>query len=244
MTMTDLELLYLLEEAGYEPTFENLSILKETNKELKDVDVKTSKPIGGTSISTIRDLDRKKSTHVPTTPNGDNDPRVPVRSIRPDQYPEYARFDAKHTKKGQNKPNNTIDDAFNNLPTRDRYGARDNKHSKSDGQIKEAFSDYELYQILEESGYKTTEKNLSILKEGLDSGKYCICEGSIIDKLRKRLTPEKEAKNEKQSTPVQNPQRTPMSREDIARRLAAAREGFLKPIDPKEEYSRISSKIK
>lgn len=34
------------------------------------------------------------------------------------------------------------------------------------------YSDYELYQILDESGYKPTEKNLSILKEGLETGKY------------------------------------------------------------------------
>lgn len=42
--------------------------------------------------------------------------------------------------------------------------------------IQESFSDYELYQILEENGYTTTEKNLSILKEGLDSGKYILTE--------------------------------------------------------------------
>ena len=34
------------------------------------------------------------------------------------------------------------------------------------------YSDYELYQLLDESGYKPTEKNLYILKEGLESGKY------------------------------------------------------------------------
>ena len=34
------------------------------------------------------------------------------------------------------------------------------------------YSDYELYQILDESGYKPTERNLSILKEGLETGKY------------------------------------------------------------------------
>jgi len=36
----------------------------------------------------------------------------------------------------------------------------------------EYLSDYELYQVLEANNYKTTEKNLSILKEGLESGKY------------------------------------------------------------------------
>lgn len=34
------------------------------------------------------------------------------------------------------------------------------------------YSDYELYQLLDESGYKPTEKNLYLLKEGLESGKY------------------------------------------------------------------------
>lgn len=36
------------------------------------------------------------------------------------------------------------------------------------------FSDYELYRILESNGYITTETNLEILKEGLESGKYLI----------------------------------------------------------------------
>jgi len=36
------------------------------------------------------------------------------------------------------------------------------------------FSDYELYQILESCKYKTTEKNLKVLKEGLASGRYYI----------------------------------------------------------------------
>ena len=38
------------------------------------------------------------------------------------------------------------------------------------------YSDYELYQILEENDYKTSRENLQILKEGLDSGKYTIIE--------------------------------------------------------------------
>jgi chemotaxis protein histidine kinase CheA len=36
------------------------------------------------------------------------------------------------------------------------------------------YSDYELYQFLENSGYKTTVSNLEVLKEGLESGKYVI----------------------------------------------------------------------
>jgi len=39
------------------------------------------------------------------------------------------------------------------------------------------FSDYELYQILEQNGYKTHNENLRILKEGLSRGKYDIAEG-------------------------------------------------------------------
>lgn len=38
--------------------------------------------------------------------------------------------------------------------------------------IKESVSDYELYQILESNGYATSNSNLEILKEGLESGRY------------------------------------------------------------------------
>lgn len=39
---------------------------------------------------------------------------------------------------------------------------------------KTEYSDYELYQLLDESGYKPNERNLLILKEGLETGKYYI----------------------------------------------------------------------
>jgi len=38
--------------------------------------------------------------------------------------------------------------------------------------LNETYSDYELYQILESNNFKTTENNLRILKEGLDTDKY------------------------------------------------------------------------
>lgn len=38
--------------------------------------------------------------------------------------------------------------------------------------IKESYSDYELYQILEFNNFDTTVENLEILKEGLENGKY------------------------------------------------------------------------
>ena len=40
--------------------------------------------------------------------------------------------------------------------------------------LESSFSDYEIYQLLEANGYKTTEKNKNILKEGLVSGKYAV----------------------------------------------------------------------
>lgn len=48
------------------------------------------------------------------------------------------------------------------------------KASSDKKPMTESYSDYELYKLLESSGYKTTNKNLSILKEGLESGKYII----------------------------------------------------------------------
>jgi len=45
------------------------------------------------------------------------------------------------------------------------------------------FSDYELYQILEGCKYKTTEKNLKLLKEGLESGKYLI-EDTVFQEIK------------------------------------------------------------
>lgn len=37
-----------------------------------------------------------------------------------------------------------------------------------------SFSDYDLYRALDENGYKPTNRNLDILKEGMDSGKYIV----------------------------------------------------------------------
>ena len=42
-----------------------------------------------------------------------------------------------------------------------------------------SFSDYELYQILEQNGYKTHNENLRILKEGLFNKKYKITKSNI-----------------------------------------------------------------
>ena len=119
--MTDLELLYLLEEAGYEPTFENLVILKENQKpeDGKDLGIKNIDVTGMVANKHSAALNNlKKNTDTNNTPN---------RSLRADR--------------------------------------------KS---VNESFSDYELYQILENSGYETSEENLSILKEGLTSGEYYI----------------------------------------------------------------------
>ena len=47
------------------------------------------------------------------------------------------------------------------------------------------YSDYELYQLLDESGYKPTEKNLYLLKEGLESGRYeILTEGPLKNAVR------------------------------------------------------------
>ena len=59
------------------------------------------------------------------------------------------------------------------------------------------YSDYELYQILKESGYKTTEKNLGILKEGLESGKYEILDETIGSAFRLRRDLTSDIKNMK-----------------------------------------------
>lgn len=49
----------------------------------------------------------------------------------------------------------------------------------------ESFSDYELYQILEENGYETDEENLNILKEGLESNTIEILdEGKKLKRTR------------------------------------------------------------
>lgn len=59
---------------------------------------------------------------------------------------------------------------------------------ESESIIENSFSDYELYQILEQNGYKTTEKNLQNLKEGLIKKMYGIAHGKsnyakLLDKL-------------------------------------------------------------
>jgi len=86
----------------------------------------------------------------------------------------------------------TIDDIYTNDYTKDY------SHKLTEAAIGEGtdFSDYELYQILEQNGYKTHKKNLQLLKEGVTNGRYAIAETSLseslsrvpTEKLKKKLS--------------------------------------------------------
>ena len=81
--------------------------------------------------------------------------------------------------------NNGSNSSSNPTPKPDPDEVRRNieRSSREANGLKESLSDYELYQVLEENNYTTTENNLRILKEGLDSGKYEIDVLTEEDKL-------------------------------------------------------------
>lgn len=51
-------------------------------------------------------------------------------------------------------------------------------------------NDLELMYLLDENGYKPTIKNLKVLKEGLETGKYEILDEGLVNFLKREPTPE------------------------------------------------------
>lgn len=174
--MTDLEIMIMLEEYNYEPSVENVIIFKE--EAMTEADLQEG--IHFLARHAQRKEDNKTVSEA----------RLKKRSAK--LAYKKAKTDYKLDHGGSSKgmkdnadvmaTKNAYKDSSANL-TRVK-GIRDTnskvafKHGASaktvDINSGYDISDYELYQILDESGYKPTEKNLAILKEGLETGKYVI----------------------------------------------------------------------
>ena len=107
---------------------------------------------------------------VPETPkpNGDAGLAAPVKpeGSTPKPKKKPAIPDAKKPSKGKGSGKPVASGA--------PVGTPDPSHVTPVHTFKESvdYSDYDLYKLLESNGYKTTEANLEILKEGLESGRY------------------------------------------------------------------------
>ena len=174
--MTDLEIMYLLEEEGFEPSVENLKIIKEECLE------EGFHPVAAVKAHKAN----IKKVH---------DARRDVRSAREIRYgsEHFLKSLPKDKRQGSQEEKDFKTAVQNEIRSRGEYEKAKGetrtarKLALKYGELKEdVYSDYELYQILEESGYKTTEKNLDILKEGLESGKYEILDETIGSAFRLR----------------------------------------------------------
>lgn len=204
--MTDLELMELLEAEGYEPDVENLILLKEgiesgeieilneITRETKEVrkKIKTGEKVSKATPEYQRyknnEIGHKAGTEASEYQDKKRGGQLTIKI--PGQKTEY--FEDGHgdwaLKRGDaNKKRAEI------------YAKNGNSLFKT---VKESYSDYELYQILEENGYTTTEANLSILKEGLETGKYTITPENKNDKYLRRNNLSKEIKPQKPSRSI------------------------------------------
>lgn len=192
--MTDLELMLMLEEYGYEPSIENVKFLKEDlgllAEDYLDEGVRDAK-------QGVKDAKRYVGSQTEHDAGGRLGDALDVK--------EKTQADLSASKQAlkiaRDRRRNAVGNALRNEPVRRNEevpmkelvkpstqmmtAKNDHKSStalpdkkKEDSYGKVAvnagveYSDYELYQLLDESGYKPTEKNLYLLKEGLESGKY------------------------------------------------------------------------
>ena len=174
--MTDLELMLMLEECGYEPSIENVEILREDEELLNELH--PIRAIKQYNYDTDYVKDAKSALEAA---------KGTVKRIEGSYAEEYGT--SKKMKKNDPHAYADLKVAKNNISTRkDEYKtAKKNRRGNTanalfSGRMTESYiSDYELYQLLDESGYKPTEKNLYLLKEGLESGKYEIVEEELLD---------------------------------------------------------------
>jgi hypothetical protein len=181
--MTDLELMELLDEAGYEPCIENVQILKEDEDALYELveglhPFKAAKQFKKDSadvnnarenlVSTKGTLKRLKGEFEEV--NGKKATERNMKKVDPSVHSEV-----KYAKDSANVAKKYLKTAKNN-----RAG-NTARALVSGNMTEDVISDYELYQILDESGYKPNERNLYLLKEGLESGKYEIVEEDSLD---------------------------------------------------------------
>ena len=184
--MTDLELMELLDESGYEPCIENLQVLKEDENLINEL-IEGFHP-----FKAIKQY-RSDSTNVRNAKGNLISAKGRAKKLR-------GKFEEKYKLKATKKNMNELDpeiyvryeDAEKGI-SNSKKEVKDARNERSgntaralvSGKLSESinasveYSDYELYQMLDESGYKPTERNLSILKEGLESGKYEILDEGL-----------------------------------------------------------------
>ena len=223
--MTDLEIMLMLEEEGYDPSIENVQIFKE---EYLDESSKAQRrrarewrPKDPFDFSYSIDADRTArildkhmlgrraskliAKHREMIVTGKPD-LSGIHSERIKSHPEWMGAEARaEIRRGKREKERLDHLNGKNI---------DNNHGDKPINASVEYSDYELYQMLDESGYKPSESNLSILKEGLESGKYFLVEedermptgdyAESLDIKRKKLAKNSEISDKKDPDSLKN----------------------------------------
>ncbi len=184
--MTDLEIMLMLEEEGYEPSIENVRIFKEEYIEEGFHPIAATK----TYFKKSKDVSNAKKSYSAAK----HDVRAAEKRLSLVDKDERSGSDEEKDLKDKTDAYVKASGELGRAKSERNVAAR---QAQRNGNINDSvvYSDYELYQILEESGYKTTEKNLDILKEGLESGKYEILDETIGSALRLRKDLNSDIKN-------------------------------------------------
>lgn len=203
---SDLDLMYMLDEAGYAADIENLSILKE-DAELQEGLIRWFK--GKYKEYKARDKERKELKRQNKDTKDRNEAREKAKILaRQNGKAEYEYTDANGNKQigkvadkddlenlikksdirkqvhnaGINARAKFYEKESTDLFSKDSDSIRDarkadkllDKAENIKNHLKESYSDLELMNILDESGYTADIENLKILKEGLETGKFII----------------------------------------------------------------------
>ena len=141
--MTDYELYQVLDSNNYEPNKENLKILKEG-------------------------LDTGDFIIVCEDENGD------LKFLSDDEKEAIEGYDKIIAKTDDENVKDQLEhikqEEKNHLDYLETAQKDKNAKYEDDHEIKESFTDYELYKLLEENKYAPTKRNLYILKEALNEG--------------------------------------------------------------------------
>ena len=180
----------MLEEYGYETTIENLEILKEdiaivteARREVRDAAkavLGSKKPVSelGKLKSSNPELYHRTMAHL-------NGKTASAQLAKAKEYDDAMKKSGLAGSKIADIGNARTEKAADAMLTGRAHKERAKK-------LAEEYSDYELYQILDESGFKPTASNLDLLKEGLETGKYEIVNEEVPARLKgKKLRPAK-----------------------------------------------------
>ena len=171
--MNDLDLMYLLDECDYEPSIENVKILRENEDIMEEFLYEARSEVKKMYADLNNDIDR-----------GDTSSFIKKYTRLSKENPElYHRTTAHMLGKEASKEHAMARKSRNDEELKQHLMKkgelwRDGLYHKKEAKkyVKEEYSDYELYQILDECGYEPSIENVKILKENVSLVEDLMCE--------------------------------------------------------------------